>query len=589
MHEYKYLRLGYYYSSTIYIHVELTFSVQNELMRFLQFFIGLLLVLKNINGIEVFDTQAYASAHPCVWSACEGLPTEQENYAITCCILQVPLNYAKPNQSSISVSMIRLSPSNTSTNFLFTLSGGPGESVLGLLQIVVRLVPAKYGITIIAPDHRGTGYSTPLGCDDNLSQNVTKDCLTYLRERWTIEGLNQFTTTAASHDLAIQIQAAQLNGRISIYGVSYGTYWLNRFLTIYPNLAQSAIMDSPVNPFLHTFTMYNIRASTVGIQYLTHCHYQIECIKQVPNSSPIIMLHQILQEIDENKRKCVNKYLAKYRLTSNSIRQIFFILIHRTTTDATIIPAVIFRLNRCNEQDAIALDFFFKSQTSSSISSRQILSQGTTNILSYVSAVLYYNIAFSELWLSLNQSDVNEQTFSIWQNSTLICPDLTADFIRSRANWPKYPQDQYRYRLANSRILMINGQLDAATPFDLATHLSSIKNTNQTLFYSIPLSGHAVFAYAFISGYTCPVQLSLSWAFPDLFPSNWSDSSCLQDLPTTIDFAGETNLTQTYSLQHLNTSLPFGQTKTSNANNLVNSHFILISILISEFLLAYFK
>ena len=88
--------------------------------------------------------------------------------------------------------------------------------------------------------------------------------ITYLTNRWTIEGLNQFSTTSAAHDLAIQIQAAQLMGRISILGVSYGTYWLNRFLTIYPNLVQAAVMDSPISPLLHAFSMYNIRASSDG-------------------------------------------------------------------------------------------------------------------------------------------------------------------------------------------------------------------------------------------------------------------------------------------------------------------------------------
>mgnify|MGYP006892802362 FL=1 len=64
--------------------------------------------------------------------------------------------------------------------------------------------------------------------------------------------------------------------------------------------------ESPVHPLLLAFTKYNVRASTVAVQYLTHCHYQIECIKNFPNSSPIVILYQILQEIDENKQKCIN-------------------------------------------------------------------------------------------------------------------------------------------------------------------------------------------------------------------------------------------------------------------------------------------
>jgi pimeloyl-ACP methyl ester carboxylesterase len=195
-----------------------------------------ILLLKNLDGEISFDTQAYALAHPCVWSTCAaGLPSQQQNYTISCCTLQVPLNHAQPNQTSISISMTRFSPPNPNNNTLFTLSGGPGESGLGLASITLQLIPAEYGITIIAPDHRGTGFSSELGCDDQNSQIITLDCITYLTNRWTVEGLNQFSTTSAARDVAIQIQAAQLTDRISILGASYGTYWLNRFLTIYLN------------------------------------------------------------------------------------------------------------------------------------------------------------------------------------------------------------------------------------------------------------------------------------------------------------------------------------------------------------------
>jgi hypothetical protein len=30
-------------------------------------------ILQNINGVTSFDTEAFALAHPCVWSVCDGL------------------------------------------------------------------------------------------------------------------------------------------------------------------------------------------------------------------------------------------------------------------------------------------------------------------------------------------------------------------------------------------------------------------------------------------------------------------------------------------------------------------------------------
>jgi pimeloyl-ACP methyl ester carboxylesterase len=226
------------------------------------FMLFTILLLKKIDVAISFDTNAFAITHPCVWSACDGLPTDENNYTISCCTLQVPLYYAQPNKSSISIFMVRLSPPNPNNNTLFVLNGGPGEAGLGLVSTVDQLISADYGIALIFPDHRGTGFSTPLSCDNQTSQIVTMDCITYLTNRWTIDGLNQFSTTSAAHDLSIQIQASQSVGRMSILALSYGTYWLNRFLSIYPNLVQAAVMDSPINPLLHAFTMSNSRAAS---------------------------------------------------------------------------------------------------------------------------------------------------------------------------------------------------------------------------------------------------------------------------------------------------------------------------------------
>ncbi len=84
-------------------------------MIYLLFFTFLVI---NINGAISFDTNAFALAHPCVWSTCASLPSELENYTITCCTLSVPLNYVQPNQTSISISMTRFSPPNPNNNTL---------------------------------------------------------------------------------------------------------------------------------------------------------------------------------------------------------------------------------------------------------------------------------------------------------------------------------------------------------------------------------------------------------------------------------------------------------------------------------------
>ncbi|CAF2498050.1 unnamed protein product [Rotaria sp. Silwood2] len=162
--------------------------------------------------------------------------------------------------------------------------GGSGGSGWTLLESVARIISESFGLTLIFPDHRGTGLSTVLGCDDSDSQTITTDCITYLTSKWGIDGLSQFSITAAVHDLSVQIQSYQIDhpGRISIYGMSYGTLWLDRFLQIYPILIQSAVMDGVVNPYLVSLSRYDLWASAIALQFLTYCQTDPDCSRYFP-------------------------------------------------------------------------------------------------------------------------------------------------------------------------------------------------------------------------------------------------------------------------------------------------------------------
>ncbi|CAF3910527.1 unnamed protein product [Rotaria sordida] len=507
------------------------------------------------------NTTEYALGHRCVWSTCNvtGYPSIYREYKLDCCTLSVPLNYARPNRS-ITISMSRLSPlqSTSQNNTLFILMGGPGASGWNLLKSAALLIPAQLGLTIILPDHRGTGLSTVLGCGDNDLQTITTGCITYLISKWDIEGLNQFSITAAAHDLSVQIQVYQADhpGRISIYAVSYGTLWLDRFLQIYPTSIPSAIMDGVINPILASVSRYDLLASNVGLQFLAYCQLQPECHSYFPTDQPpYVMLYRILAELDTNKQQCIKEYFNEYQINSETLRNLFFKMIQsgETYMDRTVIPAVIFRLNRCNIEDVKVLNFFFRSSLNKTDETET--KENGPGFLN--SKVLYLNIIQSERWLAPNESEIDKETVLAWHRSTLMAPNNSEQTISFRAQWPKYPLDQYYAKVASyTPLLMLSGQLDPATTFPLASQLASITSKTRT-FYGIPLAGHVTVNIAKV-GFYCPLHLMLAWAFPNNFPSEWSDPQCIRSLPTTLDFVGATPLGQEYSMKFLNISRPFG-------------------------------
>ncbi|CAF2732288.1 unnamed protein product [Rotaria sp. Silwood2] len=457
--------------------------------------------------------------------------------------------------------MARLIPYNRqhpTNNTLFILTGGPGESGWTFILYAAYLFPPSDGITIILPDHRGIGLSTSLSCDNYGSQNIDVNCISYLTSKWSIEGLNQFSITSAAHDLSVQIRYYQsiVSSRIAVFGMSYGTIWLDRFLQIYPNLVQASIMDSAINPILMSFSRYDLWASLVATKILAYCQLQPECNRYFPASEPPqIMLSRILKELDENNQRCVNNYFSQYQLTADKLRNIFSGMMYSSESfyDRTVIPAVIFRLNRCNQDDVTLLKFFFQTKLGTQNGTG---SENLTIPSLLGSAVLGYNIVQSELWLGQNEEEVDLETILSWHNSTLVGSKDPTLYISLRSKWPKYPLNEYYHKVAtNSTVLMLAGQLDPAAHTDYAIHLAALTAKTRT-FYSFPLIGHIVILVAQF-GYQCPLKLVSAWAFPNLFPSNWSDPNCVQEFPTTINFVGADEGGEYASMKHFNISKPF--------------------------------
>lgn len=502
-----------------------------------------------------FNTTAYAIEHQCIWLPCNvtDFPSTYNGYEIDCCALKLPLNYAHPNKK-ISISMTRFTPKKSTAKFntLFVLNGGPGGSSWEIFYKVTSVIPSSMGITLILPDHRGTGLSSLLSCDEQGSQNLDSSCISYLLSTWGKDGLDQFSITSAAHDLAVQIQSYQINrsGRISIYAVSYGSLWLDRFLQIYPTIVEAAVMDGVVNPIGQSISRSDLWASSISWQFLNYCQLQPECNAYFPVAQPApIMLHQILQELQLDEQLCIRLFLDEYQLTTNKLRTLLFSLIRRGERymDRTVIPALIYRLNRCTSDDVTVLKYFFNVTLS-------YLSEEYSGLI--FSDVLSYHITQSEMWLAANETEIDEKTYNSWLDSTIMASERPSNYFSLRAEWPKYPLDQYYGRYAsNVSVLMLSGQLDPAATFPDASYLASLTEKTRK-FYEIPLAGHVTIEIL-AAGYSCPADIAMSWLFPDLFPAEFGDPRCIKDLPRTIDFVGATELGQQYSLKFLNTKKPF--------------------------------
>ncbi len=202
------------------------------------------------------------------WHACTG-ELAQLNVP-DCTMLSVPLNYADPGGTHISLALDMIpatAPRRQQQGILLVNPGGPGGTGLTLaLAVAEGLSPgvaADYDI--VGFDPRGVGSSVPaLACDPsffsgarpnyipanpaaeqvqiNLARLYADDC--EQRFGWL---LPYMTTEDSARDMD-SIRAAFGVSKINYYAFSYGTYLGQVYATLFPGRVRRMVLDSTVDP-----------------------------------------------------------------------------------------------------------------------------------------------------------------------------------------------------------------------------------------------------------------------------------------------------------------------------------------------------
>ena len=133
---------------------------------------------------------------------------------------------------------------------LLFLSGGPGQPG-GFAPLLGEylLNPLGVGLDVVGIDQRGTGLSA-LACPD-LQRQAIDDILTTVPGSVEACGLalgtaaGQYSTTASVEDIEAVRQGLGIE-KLTLWGISYGTYTAERYARAYPQHVEALILDSVV-------------------------------------------------------------------------------------------------------------------------------------------------------------------------------------------------------------------------------------------------------------------------------------------------------------------------------------------------------
>ncbi len=495
-----------------------------EAMR-LRSTLGLLLVFGVACGDEepapAFDLRL--TWRTCAWQS-GGDDAEAE-----CATARVPDRWSAPDGATLELFVKRRRAAGGARGQLWLLAGGPGVDGAFFETLWPHYAPLAAELDVYLLDHRGTGRSSRLSCPDEeepgspggmeVTTGELAGCAAYLRATWGAR-LEAFRPSEAAHDVQALIDALRAPGdEVFVYGRSYGTYLLHRYLQVAPGQASGVIFDSSCGPTECAFpAFFDLGHADAGELLLAHCDTDPVCAGRLPN--PSAALASLLDDLDRG-------HCAALGWGAGYTRRLLALML-RDRTVRQYIPATIRRLQRCAGSDVQALQrltaAFFAAPDPAPAT------------LTLRSMVLRDHIVFSEMWREPTGAELAALADASFDGGA------TAGLGPLYADWPRYQADALVDGRAASGVpvLMLHGGLDPQTPLAAAASLRALFDGPAQRFVQFPFAPHGIVdtTVTAAGGETCGTAIVGDFlAAPAAAPATGCAATA-----AALDFAGEASV-----------------------------------------------
>ncbi|OQS04279.1 serine protease family S33 [Thraustotheca clavata] len=496
---------------------------------------------------------AVIAAINATWNECPlySTPNDAASVRAQCAKIDLPFCHTGVcvSDKTISVFVKRIVSSALPAKSVWVLNGGLGHAAHNDALLEKIYTGANGKVSVYTMDPRGTGQSNfvETQCSSNISSlNDTVACFGTIKNIYGVNAPKGFSLTSSAMDVVAITQSSIFsNEQVYIFGLSYGTNWVERIMHFAPTNVKGYIIDKIASEIPSDYwSIWNNDISAIEAKYYDLCDDDAFCSSKIgPNSYQYA--HKLLQKLDQKDSDCSLKIAESQETPSVFVANILSSLF-QYKDQRPLLPAVLHHLNRCID-DFPSEEMFLKAllKYSDNLTIKDKIEDRFGNDASIIA---YSNILYSELWPTPSQSfqQIRNQTIlttwkppsneAINQMIAQLCVYRGHDEICNKTQYSNdfyYPHDTFWNRPAqvpnDSSVLLLASDLDVNNSTQYSNFLYSLVNSDNKLLLKFPFGERSVFK-KHASDPTCAFTILLSYLGKngDL---TQIDSSCIANVP----------------------------------------------------------
>lgn len=426
------------------------------------------------------------------WGTCV-VPSDGEVYDADCATIDMPARRSVAGSGTVPVALYRVrSPKQPATKQLWMLNGGPGGSGAQIVPYGDMLARSfSEGVDVYFVDHRGTGESSFMECPKaELTADATADfgkrCSDEVRAVLG-DKADGFSTTESASDVRDLIKMMRApNQKVIVYGVSYGSYWAHRLMQL-PDVAVDGVVTEGncLGDTCGFDTPQQFRMDEVMKNVLDACKEDAACTAHL-GADP-------WQFAKDTIALLAGGHCSAAKFAARPLGDVVF-EIGPMWPQGTL--PLLYRLNRCNASDVVALDKFQKKlaeMTGEGFSMKRRARIGAPPKVDEShaeSGVLGAHVIASEL-ISRPAPSKADLALRVGALTFKADPDVGNEVYDG---WKPYPRDAYVGKWATTSVpwLVLQGDFDFQTVYSLSQEALKHITADKLQFVRVPGGNHSV-------------------------------------------------------------------------------------------------